>query len=290
MTIAPEAPAPLRFLSLEITGRCQFTCPSHCYAQAGPGRTHGSMNKADWCRVLEEAVLLGARTVQLIGGEPTLHPDFGDLVAHALGLGLNIRVYSNSYRVRERHWAVLARPRVSLATTVYSDDPTEHDAITGRPGSHAATVGNVAEALRRGVDVSVTVVDLGGGQRAEQARTAMLALGVGGVHLDRVRAVGNAARGNVTPFSALCGRCGIGKAAILPDGSVAVCEIGRSLTGGSVAAGASLADVLASARWAEVTARIPRRPGADPCAPDCAPTNDTCGPAKGDTCGPAEDE
>jgi MoaA/NifB/PqqE/SkfB family radical SAM enzyme len=70
------APTRLRFLSLEITGRCQLTCPSHCYAQAGPTRDHGSMTGDDWHRVLDEAVVLGTTTVEFIGGEPTRHPDF----------------------------------------------------------------------------------------------------------------------------------------------------------------------------------------------------------------------
>ncbi|WP_342786834.1 radical SAM protein [Streptomyces qinzhouensis] len=275
-------------MSLEITGRCQLTCPSHCYAQAGPTRGHGTMALGDWLRIIDEAVALGATTLQVIGGEPTLHPGFTELVEHALRLGVNVRVYSNLQRIREDHWALFEHPSATVATTVYSDEPAEHDAITARRGSHAATVGNVAEALRRGVSVHVAVVDLGGGQRAEEARAAMLALGVRSVHLDRVRPVGNATDG-LPSASALCGRCGMGKAAVLPDGSVAVCEIGRFLTGGSVAGGASLAAVLADGRWAEATARVPRRPGADPCPPDCAPSNDTCGPSKGDTCNPAED-
>lgn len=42
MTTTAEVPTTLRFLSLEITARCQLTCPSHCYAQAGPTCGHGS--------------------------------------------------------------------------------------------------------------------------------------------------------------------------------------------------------------------------------------------------------
>ncbi|WP_323178858.1 hypothetical protein [Streptomyces sp. NBC_00568] len=42
MTTTAEVPTMLRFLSLEITARCQLTCLSHCYTQAGPTRGHGS--------------------------------------------------------------------------------------------------------------------------------------------------------------------------------------------------------------------------------------------------------
>ncbi|MGW1275548.1 radical SAM protein [Streptomyces tsukubensis] len=291
MTTAPEAPspAPLRFLSLEITSRCQLTCPSHCYAQAGPTAGHGTMTTEDWLRIIDEAAALGATTLQIIGGEPTLHPDFAQLVEHAVDAGLLVRVYSNLVRVREQHWRIFQHPSVRVATTVYSDDPAEHDTITGRPGSHAATVGNIAEARRRGLRPTVAVVDLGNGQRAEQARAAMTALGVPDIRVDRVRAVGNAARGALPSTAELCGRCGDRKAAVLPSGDVAPCELGRFLTAGTVATGASLASVLNSTRWAEITASVPSRTSTDPCPPDCQPAaSDSCAPAKGEPCGPMD--
>jgi MoaA/NifB/PqqE/SkfB family radical SAM enzyme len=62
------APTGLTFLELEITGRCQLTCSSHCYAEAGPSRGHGSMTGEDWRRVIDEAGAMGVPTVQFIGG------------------------------------------------------------------------------------------------------------------------------------------------------------------------------------------------------------------------------
>ncbi|MFF7098474.1 radical SAM protein [Streptomyces rubradiris] len=90
----PEQAARLRFVSLELTQRCQFTCPQHCYAESGPTQGHGSMTDDDWRRVIDEAVALGTDTVQFIGGEPTLHPSFTGLVHYALAHGLRVRVYS----------------------------------------------------------------------------------------------------------------------------------------------------------------------------------------------------
>ena len=36
--------APVTFLELEITGQCQLVC-AHCYAESGPGGSHGSMTR-----------------------------------------------------------------------------------------------------------------------------------------------------------------------------------------------------------------------------------------------------
>lgn len=105
-------------------------------------------------------------------------------------------------------------------------------------------------------------------------------LGVHDVHVDRVRPIGNAVAGQLPTTSALCGRCGHGKAAILPDGTTVPCVLARFLPGGSVK-NATLASVLTSDRWAEVTASVPYRAEGEPCPPDCLPNRDTCGPGKG---------
>ncbi|MEU3862980.1 radical SAM protein [Streptomyces sp. NPDC028722] len=289
MTIAVEAPTTLRFLSLEITGRCQLTCPTLCYAKSGPTREHGSMTEEDWNRIIDEAAGLGTEEIQLIGGEATLHPAFARMVQRVAGAGLRVRVYSNLLRIRAEHWRLFEHPRVRLATTYHSSVAAEHDAVTGRDGSHEATRANIVEAVRRGIRLKVAVLDSGDHERAARARAEMQALGVKEVHVSEVRAVGNAAGAAVPSTASLCGRCGDHKAAVLPDGSVSVCEMGRFLTAGSVRE-ASLASVLASDRWAQVTASVPRRAGAAPCPPDCAPNDDSsCGPDNSGPCGPADD-
>ncbi|MFD4320456.1 radical SAM protein [Streptomyces sp. NPDC058548] len=271
-----HAPAiPVDFLSLELTSRCQFTCPGQCYAEAGPTRDHGTMTANDWHRVIDEAASLGTSTVQFIGGEATLHPSFTELVEHALRVGLNVRVHTNFYKVRDEHWPLFEDPRVSVATSYYSDDAVQHDTITGRAGSHAATRASIVEAVGRGVKLRVAIVDHGDGQRAEQARAEMKALGVV-VSVDKVRAVGRAAGGLLPSTSSLCGRCANGKAAVLPDGRVAPCEIGRFLATGNVRE-MPLASVLASPGWAQARASVPARTSADPCGPDCGPSDDSSG-------------
>ncbi|QRX95791.1 radical SAM protein [Streptomyces noursei] len=287
---APATPAPPTFLELEITQRCQLTCSSHCYAQAGPTKGHGTMTGDDWRRVITEAVALGVQRVQFIGGEPTMHPDFAALVEHALAAGLDVQVYSNLYRVRAEHWELYAHPRVTLGTSYYSDDPDEHDQITGRKGSHDSTRANIVEAVRRGIRVKVGIIHLRDGQRTEPARAEMAALGVARVHVDRVRGVGNAAKTAAIPStSELCGRCADGKAAILPDGTVAPCVLGRFLPAGDVKTG-GLATVFTGQRWAQVAASIPRRSGS--CVPDsCTPKEDSCQPSPGlvMACNPDQD-
>lgn len=176
------------FLWLEITGRCQLSC-SHCYADSGPIGTHGAMTTEDWRRVIDQAAALGVNMVQFIGGEPTLHPDLPVLIDHSLTAGVRVEVFSNLVHVPPSLWETFGRPGVGLACSYYSDRPRQHARITGTAGSHARTRANIVEAVRRSIPLRVGVVDVGDGQRVEQAITELRALGVSEVGYDRLRQV-----------------------------------------------------------------------------------------------------
>jgi MoaA/NifB/PqqE/SkfB family radical SAM enzyme len=142
--------ASVSFLWMEITNRCSHRCV-HCYSDASPSGTHGRMTKDDWRRVISQGADLGVTMVQFIGGEPTMHPSLPDFVDHGLRRGLLVEVFSHLAHVTPEMWAVFSRPGVSLATSYYSDDPGQHEAITKRRGSYADTKANIAEAIRRDI-------------------------------------------------------------------------------------------------------------------------------------------
>lgn len=87
-----------RMLWLEVTARCQLAC-RRCYASSGPTGTHGTMTTEDWQRVISEAATAGVTVVQLIGGEPTLHPGLPQMIRHALAAGLEVEAFSNLVHV-----------------------------------------------------------------------------------------------------------------------------------------------------------------------------------------------
>jgi MoaA/NifB/PqqE/SkfB family radical SAM enzyme len=229
-----KSDANVPFLWLEVTGRCGLSC-AHCYAGSSPSGSHGAMTGADWQSVITQAAGLGVRMVQFIGGEPTLHPQFADLLSCAVEAGLGVEVYTNLTHVRDSWWDLFACPQVSLATSYYSDDPGLHDAITGRRGSHARTRANIAEAVRRGIPLRAGIITIREGQRTGQAHAELEALGVTRIGSDRLRHLGRAAGvGEPPDASELCGNCGHGIAAILSSGDVTPCVMARWLTAGNV--------------------------------------------------------
>ncbi|MEB3371292.1 radical SAM protein [Saccharopolyspora mangrovi] len=283
--------ATVSFVWLEITGRCQLEC-RHCYAESGPAGDHGGMADTDWRRVIDEAAEVGARMVQFIGGEPTLHPSLPALIDHARTRGVEVEVFSNLVHVTPGLWEVLAQSGVRLATSYYSTDAAEHAQITKRP-TYPRTKANIAEAVRRSIPVRAGVVNLWDGQRSDPAVAELHELGVTEIGTDRLREVGRGVRTGQAGLDQLCGHCGHDKIAISRTGEVWPCVFSRWMPVGN-ARERALADILAGPRMAETGATLRThfatrpRSACDPqCGPNCGPAcNPSCWPTGAGPCGP----
>jgi MoaA/NifB/PqqE/SkfB family radical SAM enzyme len=96
------------------------------------------MRRDDWFRVIDEAGEMGPLPVQLIGGEPTLHPDLSALIERAFRRGLAVEVFSNLVSIHASLWETFERCGVRLATSYYAVCADQHDAITGRGAATTA--------------------------------------------------------------------------------------------------------------------------------------------------------
>ena len=84
---------------VELTAACNLSCPL-CYAGSGPGGHH--LSRADCCRAIDVLVANEGRPeiLQLSGGEPTLHPEFADILRYALDQPIDyIMINTNGVRL-----------------------------------------------------------------------------------------------------------------------------------------------------------------------------------------------
>ncbi|MEU1880031.1 radical SAM/SPASM domain-containing protein [Streptosporangium sp. NPDC020072] len=283
MTVPQHANATgLRFLWLELTGKCQLECVQ-CYASSSPTGTDGTMTILDWKGVIDQAAALGTRQVQFIGGEPTLHKALPGLIGHALAAKIEVEVYSNLVHIPESLWDTLSQPGVRLATSFYSDDAREHMLITGR-NTLARTQDNITTALDRGIPLRAGMVCVLDGQRLDEGQELLQRLGVTQIGIDRMRLLGRPSRG-APDLTELCGACGRGSAAVLPDGSLTPCPMARNMRGGNVLT-TPLVDILTGVTWAQALTLVP-----DPrMGEECEPEKNSCRPTKQDgrDCPPSE--
>jgi radical SAM protein with 4Fe4S-binding SPASM domain len=126
-------PRSLRTVVIETTLRCDHAC-IFCGSRAGP-RAPDEMSTADIIRAITEAASLGARQIELTGGETYLREDWLELVGAATRLGLECSLVTagraiDSERAAQAKQAGLARVGVSI------DGPAEiHDRLRGVRGS-----------------------------------------------------------------------------------------------------------------------------------------------------------
>jgi|SRR5579862_896700 len=238
----------LDFLWLELTSRCNLRC-SHCYADAGPSLPQG-MSHENWSRVLREAFDLGCRRVQFTGGEPSLYPDLPRLLGDARRIGFDsVEVYTNGIRLSQRLRNALIKENVNLAFSVYGSQSQVHDAITGRQGSFEKTLKSIRWALKVGLKVRTSIIEMPSNADDIKATQGLLRrFGVRSTYVDCVRAVGRG-DGRVStngkdPWGELCGQCWRQKLAIDPAGNVFPCVFARFCNVGHVSQ--SLASILNS--------------------------------------------
>jgi acyl-CoA synthetase (AMP-forming)/AMP-acid ligase II/pyruvate-formate lyase-activating enzyme len=125
--LAPEAGPPIRFLQLEPTTRCNFTC-GFC-----AGR-HFDQSDLAWSTF--EAALAaapGLRHLELQGeGEPLLHPRFSEMASHATARGIRVSTITNgSLLTRKCVESLLACDIDAVLVSLESPDAEEFQRIRG---------------------------------------------------------------------------------------------------------------------------------------------------------------
>jgi MoaA/NifB/PqqE/SkfB family radical SAM enzyme len=197
---------------------------------------------------------------------------------------LGVEVFSNLTYVTPHLWEVFAQSGARLATSYYSDAAWKHEAITHRRGSYARTKANIIEALRRSIPLRVGLIAVRAGQRVEQARAELTALGVTNIGTDRLRQVGRGVRDQPPDTSQLCGRCSRGVVAVSGNGDVWPCVFARWISLGNMLA-STLAEVLAGPQaektYHELMRSASRKDGEkEKCGPEskCCPAQSDCQP------------
>jgi mycofactocin biosynthetic radical S-adenosylmethionine protein MftC len=140
-----------RSLGVQITNRCNLAC-KHCFNLSGPsGQEELSLDTLT--EIWDQAKHMGISQVRLGGGEPTVHPNFAQIVLEASARGLEIWIYTNglfSLPLREQVSRLpIHRYVVSLEGLCYAND-----AIRGR-GSFELAIATIAWLKQGGHPVSI---------------------------------------------------------------------------------------------------------------------------------------
>ncbi|WP_461136953.1 radical SAM protein [Spirosoma lituiforme] len=296
----------LKHVWLEITEKCNLSCV-HCYSESSPHLPLSrGMEVDDWLNVLHTSREMGCKSVQFIGGEPTIHPYLDFLLQEASSLGFeSIEVFTNGVAISSERIARYKEWNINVALSFYSTNPDVHDSITERQGSYYRTLGFIKKAVQAGLELRVGIIQIDQTDaEIEETKHFLRSLGVKNINFDRVRKVGRAQQQSTSPLETtlqnrlheLCGACHNGRACVTSSGDVFPCIMARADLLGNVRS-QSLQDIIyGEPRKAFVTAQlaylnqinVQSASVDDPCAPHCVPQYGNCNPTQTTSSGSVE--
>ena len=145
-------------LTWELTYGCNLACV-HCLSSSGR-RDPRELTTSELFAVVDELAAMQVFYVNIGGGEPTLRPDFWDLVDYCVASKVGVKFSTNGSRITAATAQRIASTEyVDVQISIDGADAATNDAIRGA-GSFAmalAAMERLATAGMRGFKVSVVV-------------------------------------------------------------------------------------------------------------------------------------
>jgi len=134
-------------IELELTDACDFNCV-YCYRSGGfqPPDSTGTrqqdaaatlLTDAELRDVVTQAKNLGARLVVLLGGEPLLRPNIGELCAWLRGQNLDVDLFTNGTGLTPQLAQAFFKNNVRVVLKMNSANAERQNHFAGHPDAHA---------------------------------------------------------------------------------------------------------------------------------------------------------
>ena len=141
---------------LELTYRCNHKC-KHCYNNSSIGSTD-EMKKDDIFLLLEELDELGVKVIELTGGEPTMHPDFEDILEKIFSYNFElIGILSNGTNLTKNICTILAnnKDRVVVQIDLHGSSQDYVEWFTGNSKAYQLATESISKISNLGIPVRV---------------------------------------------------------------------------------------------------------------------------------------
>lgn len=141
-------------VTMSLTDRCNFRCV-YCNL---PNLNRQEMTTADWHRAIDELADAGMLRVSVMGGEPLIRKDVGEIVAHLKQRGVNVAMNTNGWYF-PKHMDVVRM--LDLACITLDGRPETNDSQRHQ-GAYEKVLQAIDLALEAGVKViTMTVMTKG---------------------------------------------------------------------------------------------------------------------------------
>lgn len=195
----PKGVPPLTSLYLYIAGSCNLAC-RHCWIEPDfrESNVNGRFIKmAHVKKALHQAKPLGLGSVKLTGGEPTLHPQFREIVDYIDCQRIDMHMESNGILIDEGMARFLKSKKHFGFVSVSLDGAkaATHDWLRGMKGSYKKAVDGIRSLVKAGFKPQM-ICTLHKGNVAELEDVVKFAkrLGCGSVKFNHVQQMGRGDR------------------------------------------------------------------------------------------------
>lgn len=250
----------LDFVWIELTETCNLRC-IHCY--------EGDMHKDDpkaklsftqWKDVLRQLKDVGCRKLEFIGGEPTMHSHFEELLKFAVSLGHNVEIFTNLQAFNERIVHFIKKNNITVHFSIYGSSAATHDLITNKSGSFKILMYWVKRLVESNIRVKPAITIMRPNQNDIDNIFALIkniGIPTKQISIDAVRATAKRSTAGLEPIDPMnnlalrrkpnfhasqslfhkakqANTCLFGKFTIQSDGIVSPCEFSRNIIYGNI--------------------------------------------------------
>lgn len=145
-------------MTIELTEGCNLRCV-YCYRESDSTKM-SHMPTGELLMLIEKLWEAGLRTVELTGGEPTVHRDFRNILRFCTEKFAMVGVLTNGTRLSDglaQQFAEMG-DRLMYSVSLDASTPELHDARRGVKGAWSKTTNNIARLAALGVGIRVSMV------------------------------------------------------------------------------------------------------------------------------------
>lgn len=150
-------------IEVELTKRCNWNC-KFCYnvwKYSKKTSEYVDLPLDVYKKIVDESVDNGCTLIRLSGGEPTLHPNFEEIIRYTSQKELRIALFTNASLISERNIKLLSENNIETILISLHGTEKVHNAITGTQNSYTNTLKKINQLIENNISVSVETILLG---------------------------------------------------------------------------------------------------------------------------------
>lgn len=140
------------YVGFFITERCNLKC-IYCFPNS-PNRKVDDLSKEQIFEIVDELYKMGTRYITILGGEPTIRKDFGEIVDYITAKGIMAEVGTNGYYTKSR---LEDFKKLYLVCHSIDGDEEGHDANRGK-GSYKKIIESLTLCKENDIPVQMRTV------------------------------------------------------------------------------------------------------------------------------------